>query len=407
MRDSIQQLALFGGRPAFSENRRVGRPNTGDRERFLERMNQVLDNEWLSNMGPMMYEFEARVAELAQVRHCVSLCNATVALQLLVGDLATGGAPGDEVIVPSLTFPATAHAVKWRGLTPVFCDVDPVTGLIDPEQVEALITDRTRAIIGVHLWGQVCDVARLEKIAESYGLRLYFDAAPALGCSYGDVPVGGLGHAEVFSFHATKIVNSFEGGAIVTDDDALAERMRAERNFGFGKDGTVQAVGTNGKLSEAAAAMGLTSLEGLDATIARNRTNYEQYRSALTGIPGVTVLEFEGPNRNNHHYMMVNVVAGAAGLHRDVLLDVLRAENILAQPYFSQVMQQMTPYIGAPPVRLPRSEELCGQLLALPTGPQVDADDILLIGEVIRTAVAYGHEVTARRRLRPAVGLAT
>ncbi|THA30080.1 aminotransferase class I/II-fold pyridoxal phosphate-dependent enzyme [Streptomyces sp. A1277] len=397
MKHGIQELALFGGRPAFLRDRRVGRPNQGDRQRFLDRMNQVLDNEWLSNMGPFMHEFEARVAELAGVRHCVSLCNATVALQMLVGDEATGGAPGDEVIVPALTFPATAHAVRWRGLRPVVCDVDPVTGLIDPDRVEALITPRTRAIIGVHLWGQACDVRRLEKIAETNGLRLCFDAAPALGCTYEDTPIGGFGDAEVFSFHATKIVNSFEGGAIVTDDDALAARMRAVRNFGFGPGGRVEEVGTNGKLNEAAAAMGLTSLDALEDTVAHNRANYETYRAALAAVPGVRPLEYDARHRNTHHYMMVTVDRAAAGLHRDVLLDVLRAENIVAQPYFPEAMHQLRPYADESTVPLPHAEALCEQLLALPTGPGVSADDIGAISEVVRAAVAHGPEVTARR----------
>lgn len=402
MKHGTQDLALFGGPPAFVEDRRVGRPNQGDRRRFLDRMNQVLDNEWLSNMGPLMHEFEARVAELAGVRHCVSLCNATVALQMLVGDEATGGAIGDEVIVPALTFPATAHAVRWRGLRHVVCDVDPVTGLIDPDRVEALITPRTRAIIGVHLWGQPCDVPRLEKIAEKYGLRLYFDAAPALGCSYGDTPVGGFGDAEVFSFHATKVVNSFEGGAIVTDDDALADRMRAVRNFGFSPDGRVGHVGTNGKLNEAAAAMGLTSLDALPETVAHNRANYERYRVALAGIPGVRVLEYDERHRNTHHYLMVTVDREAAGLHRDMLLHVLRAEHILAQPYFAQAMHQLQPYAEDGPVEAPHAEALCGQLLALPTGPAVGADDIETISDAIRVAVAHGPEVTALGQARTA-----
>ncbi|MGC5400902.1 aminotransferase class I/II-fold pyridoxal phosphate-dependent enzyme [Streptomyces sp. DT20] len=402
MKHGTQDLALFGGTPAFVEDRRVGRPNQGDRRRFLDRMNQALDNEWLSNMGPLMHEFEDRVAELAGVRHCVSLCNATVALQMLIGDEATGGAPGDEVIVPALTFPATAHAVGWRGLRPVVCDVDPVTGLIDPEQVETLITPRTRAIIGVHVWGQACDVGRLEKIAESNGLRLYFDAAPALGCTHNDTPIGGFGNAEVFSFHATKIVNSFEGGAIVTDDDALAERMRAVRNFGFGPDGRVGHIGTNAKLNEVAAAMGLTSLDALADTMIHNRANYELYRAELAGIPGVRPVEYASQHRNNHHYMMITVDEAAAGLHRDLLLGVLRAERILAQPYFPQGMHQLQPYAEDPGRSLPHAEELCGQLLALPTGPAVGADDIKTISDAIRVAVANGPEVTSLHRARTA-----
>jgi dTDP-4-amino-4,6-dideoxyglucose len=397
MKHRTGDLALFGGTPAFRQSRRVGRPNQGDRGRFLERMNRVLDNEWLSNMGPLMHEFEARVAELAGVRHCVSLCNATVALQMLVGDLATAGAPGDEVIVPALTFPATAHAVHWRGMRPVVCDVDPVTGLIDPDQVEKLITPRTRAIIGVHLWGQACDVQRLEKIAESNRLRLYFDAAPALGCTYGEVPIGGGGDAEVFSFHATKVVNTFEGGAIVTDDDELAARMRAIRNFGFGPDGRVELAGTNAKLNEASAAMGLTSLEALAQTVVHNRSNYEAYRLALAGIPGVHPVEYDERHHNTHHYMMITVDAAAAGLHRDVLLDVLRAENILAQPYFTEAMHQLKPYAGETSGALPGAEALCERLLALPTGPQVSATDVLVISDVVRAAVDHGAEVTALR----------
>lgn len=396
MKYRTRDLALFGGTPAFQDTRRVGRPNQGDRGRFLERINRVLDNEWLSNMGPLMHEFEARVAEVAGVRHCVSLCNATVALQMLVGDLATLAEPGDEVIIPALTFPATAHAVHWRGLRPVVCDVDPVSGLIDPDQVEQLITPRTRAIMGVHLWGQACDVQKLEKIAESYGLRLYFDAAPAFGCTYGDTPIGGCGDAEVFSFHATKVVNSFEGGAIVTDDDELAERMRMVRNFGFGRDGRVEVAGTNAKLSEAAAAMGLTSLDALDSTIAHNRGNYLAYREALAGIPGVVPVEYDERNRNSHHYMMVTVDAADAGLHRDVLLAVLRAENILAQPYFNEAMHQLRPYAGATTPTLAGAESLCERLLALPTGPQVNAADVQVISDIIRAAVVHGPEVTTR-----------
>jgi dTDP-4-amino-4,6-dideoxyglucose len=398
MKHRTGDLALFGGVPVFQDSRRVGRPNQGDRGRFLERMNRVLDNEWLSNMGPLMYEFEARVAELAGTRHCVSLCNATVALQMLVGDIATAGEPGDEVIVPALTFPATAHAVHWRGLRPVVADVDPVTGLIDPDEVEKLITPRTRAIIGVHLWGQACDVQRLEKIAEGYRLRLYFDAAPAFGCTSGDTPIGGFGDAEVFSFHATKVVNTFEGGAIVTDDDDLAERMRSMRNFGFGRSGRVELAGTNAKLNEASAAMGLTSLDALAETIVHNRANYQAYRAALADIPGVWPVEYDERHRNSHHYMMVTVDEAFAGLHRDVLLDVLRAENILAQPYFTEAMHQLQPYADESPGVLANAEVLCAQLLALPTGPKVSADDVEVICDVVRAAVANGPEVTARRR---------
>ncbi|MET7641396.1 DegT/DnrJ/EryC1/StrS family aminotransferase [Streptomyces sp. NPDC005438] len=396
MKAGIEDLALLGGAPAFVHDRRVGRPNQGERRRFLDRLNRALDSEWLSNMGPLSLEFEARVAEMAGTRHCVSVCNATVGLQLLIGDEATAGEPGDEVLMPALTFPATAHAAAWRGLRPVFCDVDPVTGLIDVADMGRRLSPRTRAIVGVHLWGQACDVRRLEKYAQDAEVRLYFDAAPALGCTHLDEPIGGFGDAEVFSFHATKVVNSFEGGAIVTDDDALAQRLRSARNFGFYDNGSVGMVGTNGKMSEASAAMGLTSLESLDEIVAHNRANHHAYLAALAEIPGVHVLDYDWRHRNNHHYLMVTVEPGEAGLDRDLLLRVLGAENILAKPYFFEPLHLMSPYRHPQTPSLPAAESLCGRLLALPTGPMVSAEDIAVICQVIQTAVARGGEVTRR-----------
>jgi dTDP-4-amino-4,6-dideoxyglucose len=395
MKHDLGDLALFGGPRAFSATRYVSRPNTGDRERFLERMNRVLDNQWLTNMGPMMYEFEAKVAELAGVGHCVSTNNATSALQMLLSELP----PGSEVILPAMTFVATAHAVRWVGLRPVFCDVDPSSGLIDPACVEAAITPETSAILGVHLWGQPCDVRQLEKLAANNGLKLFFDSAHAVGCTIGGTPLGGFGDAEVFSFHATKVVNSFEGGAIVTDDDELAKRMRCMRNFGFGDDGGVELVGLNAKMSEASAAMGLTSLEAFGESVARNRANYLDYRARLADVPGLTFIDYDERDTNNHHYLVVRVHEEVCGLHRDLLLSLLRAENVVAQPYFSPGIHQMPPYLGQTR-HLPGTEVLCGQVLALPTGPTIGRGDIEGISDLVRFAVTRGHELTQRWQAR-------
>jgi dTDP-4-amino-4,6-dideoxyglucose len=398
MKKSMQDLALSGGSPAFADDRCVGKPNTGVRERFLERIGRVLDSGWLTNRGVMMREFEENVARVAGVRHCVSTCNATVALELLADDLLMDGArPGDEVIVPTLTFTATAHAVARRGLRPVFADVDPVTGLIDPGHVEALTGPRTRAVLGVQLWGQTCDVDRLEKITQAAGLRLFFDSAHGLGCTHRGRPLGGFGHAEVFSFHATKIVNCFEGGAVVTDDDDLADRLRAAREFGRAEDG-VRFVGTNAKMNEASAAMGLTSLEGLSEAVERNRECYEEYRRLLADVPGVTVQVYDPADSNNHHYMIVKVAEEEAGVHRDVLLGVLRAENVVAQPYFCEPLHRMAPYREQSPARLPHAELLAERLLALPTGPSMAPGDVEKVCDVIRFAAAHGSEVTERWR---------
>ena len=218
------------------------------------------------------------------VRHCVAMCNATIALEIAIRALGLKG----EVILPSYTFVATAHALQWQEITPVFADLDPRTHNIDPASIERLITPRTTGIIGVHVWGRPCDTAALEGIAARRGLKLMFDAAHAFGCSHAGRMIGGFGTCEVLSFHATKFLNSFEGGAIVTNDDALADQMRLMRNFGFVDYDRVIYVGTNGKMTEICAAMGLTSLEAMDDIIAINKRNYEAYRRGLSGLPGIT-----------------------------------------------------------------------------------------------------------------------
>ena len=207
----------------------VGRPNIGDVDSLLARLRGVCERRWLSNDGPLVREFEHRVAELAGVSHCVAMCNATIALEIAIRAANVTG----EVIIPAYTFVATAHALQWQEITPVFCDIDPGTHTIDPASVERLITPRTSAIIGVHVWGQPCEVDALSEIATRCGLKLMFDAAHAFGCSRNGLPIGGFGLAEVFSFHATKFINCAEGGAVVTNDDSLAAKMRLMRNFGF------------------------------------------------------------------------------------------------------------------------------------------------------------------------------
>lgn len=226
---SIDQLAIFGGVPAFEESLHVGRPNIGKRERLLERINEMLDRRWLTNNSPFVRQFEQRIAEMLGVKHCVAMCNATVALEIAIRAAGLSG----EVIVPSFTFIATAHALQWQEITPVFCDIDPHTHNLDPRRVEQMITPRTTGIIGVHVWGRACDVEALTDIAQCHHLKLLFDAAHAFGCSYKGRMIGNFGDVEVFSFHATKFFNTFEGGAVVTNDDDLANKIRLMKNFGF------------------------------------------------------------------------------------------------------------------------------------------------------------------------------
>lgn len=383
----------------------VGRPNQGDRTRFLSRVEGILDCNWLSNDGPLVREFEQAVARQAGTMHCVAVCNATVGLELAIRAADLTG----EVIVPSYSFVATAHALQWQQLTPVFCDIDPITHNIDPLAIERLITPRTSAIIGVHVWGTPCQVEALQSIAIRHNLKLMFDAAHAFGCSYRGQPIGGFGLAEIFSFHATKFVNCGEGGAIVTNDDELARRMRLMRNFGFSGYDNVVYIGTNGKMCEFSAAMGLTSLESMAEIVATNRSNHAAYRSEIDGLPGISLLEYEPTENQNFQYVVLDVDPNLCPLSRDQLLQVLHSFNVLARRYFFPGIHRMEPYRSYFPnagMLLPVTERIAERVIVMPTGTAVDADTIQKIGTILRWGIEHSVQLRAQLPLTVPVGVA-
>lgn len=391
----IEDLAIFGGRPAFGEPLHVGRPNIGDRQRLFARLNRMLDAEWLTNDGAFVRELEQKLAERLGVRHCLAVCNGTIGLEIAIRSAGLHG----EVIVPAFTFVATAHALTWLGLRPVFADVSPDQHTLDPDSVERLITPETTGIIGVHLWGQPCQIEELTEIARRHRLTLLFDAAHAMGCTYRGTPIGGFGRAEILSFHATKILNTFEGGAIATNDDELAARVRLLRNFGFCGQDRVVSAGTNGKMNEAAAAMGLTSLESLEDFVEVNRRNHAMYSRALSGIPGVRLLPAPRDERHNFHYLVLDVDVDTAGVSRDQLYAILRAENVLARRYFYPGCHRMAPYSTIYPSAardLPVTERLVLRVLCLPTGTAVSLEAIELIASIIRLVVEQSSAISAR-----------
>ncbi|HXB71940.1 MAG TPA: DegT/DnrJ/EryC1/StrS family aminotransferase [Candidatus Acidoferrales bacterium] len=394
-KSGITDLALFGGSPAFVEPVHVGRPNIGDRARLMARINDALDRRWLSNHGPYVEEFQIRLAEKLGVRHCIAICNGTVALEIAIRAVGLSG----EVIVPSFTFVATAHALQWQQITPVFGDIDPRTHALDPNQIECMITPRTTGIIGVHLWGEPCCVGPLTDIARRRGLKLMFDASHAFGCSHEGRMIGNFGAVEVFSFHATKYFNTFEGGAIATNDDALAERIQLMKNFGFSGYDRVVYLGTNGKMSEISAAMGLTGLEALDEFINVNRINYKHYRRHLHGIPGLALFAIDDRECRNYQHVVIEIDESKAGLNRDLMIRLLHAENVLARRYFHPGCHRLEPYRSYFPhagLLLPETEALCDRVLVLPTGTAVDEADVGTICQIIRIAVENGLAITRR-----------
>lgn len=386
-------LALLGNSPAFAEKLHVGRPNVGDQAKFMERTNDIFARRWFSNAGYYVTEFEERLKAHTGTRHCIPICNATVALELAIRALDLKG----EVIVPSYTFIATAHALQWQEITPVFCDVDPKTHNLDPAKIERMLTPRTTGIIGVHLWGRACAPEALQDLAKRKSLRLMYDAAHAFGCSHGGKMIGNFGECEVFSFHATKFMNTFEGGAIATNDDSLAEKIRLMKNFGFAGYDRVIYTGTNGKMNELSAAMGITNLESIDVFIDANRERIAIYQDELSKVPGLDVIRYDGADKNNFQYVVVEVDAAAFGLTRNELVEALHAENLLARRYFFPGCHRHEPYRSLYPnagMLLPETERLCDIVMTLPTGTGISLEDVRRACEIIRAI----HENAAQVR---------
>lgn len=382
--NSKSSLAINGASPAFHDPLHVGRPYIGNHDAFLSKVSEILHNQWLTNNGPMVEQFEQRIAASLGVKHCVAMCNGTIALEIAIRALGLTG----EVIVPSWTFVATAHALYWQGITPVFADIDPATQNLDPDSVRRMITPRTSGIIGVHLWGRAAPIDELQAIADEHGLRLMFDAAHAFGSTYKGRAIGRFGACEVFSFHATKALNTMEGGAVTTDDDDLAQTMRLMRNFGFiGYDKVVHP-GTNGKMIEVCAAMGLANLDYFDTIVEANRRNHLAYKKAISDIPGCRLMDYDTTERNSHHYVVIEI-DGRCAARRDEIVAALHAENVLARKYFWPGVHRMEPYSSLFPhagMLLPNTVAAAERVLVLPNGPSLTPDTIELICAILRVA---------------------
>ncbi|MFC1680734.1 aminotransferase class I/II-fold pyridoxal phosphate-dependent enzyme [Pseudomonadota bacterium] len=393
--ETVADLAVFNGIPAFDQPLHVGRPNVGNVDAFFSRAKDIFERRWLTNDGPYVQEFENRIASMLGVKHCVAMCNGTVALEIAIRALELHG----EVIVPSFTFIATAHALQWQEITPVFCDVDRTTHTIDPIRIEEHITPRTTGIVGVHLWGRPCDIESLSELSKRHGLALMFDAAHALGCSHEGRMIGNFGELEVLSFHATKILNTFEGGAIVTNRTDLVEKLQFMRNFGFSGYDKVDWIGTNGKMSEISAAMGLSGLDCLDDVVAHNRLNYLTYMREFEDIQGVRLLEFDETEHCNYHYVVAEVDEAVSGITRDVLVGLLHRENVMVRRYFYPGCHRMEPYRSYFPhagLMLPNTEYLSERVFCLPTGTAIQTDTVQKVCGLIRLIIERIDEVDYR-----------
>ena len=392
MKNNIDDLAIFGGKPEFSEKLHVGRPNIGDRNKLLDSINDILDKNWFTNDGPYVNRFEKQLCDFLGVKHCITACNGTQALMIAIKALELSG----EVITPSFTFIATPHSLSWLGIKPVFCDIDLDSHAIDPSKIKEKITSKTSAILPVHLWGMPCDIDSITEIARSHDLKLIFDAAHAFGSSYKGTMIGNFGDAEIFSFHATKFVSSFEGGAIATNNDELAHKARLYRNFGFEDVDKSTHVGINAKISEVCAAMGITSLDSLDDLVSINYGNYLQYKEQLHGLHGIKIIEYPKNEKCNYQYVAIEIDEDSTILSRDDIKDIMWAENVLVRRYFYPGCHRMNCYkneLSPKEADLPNTEVVSERVLCLPTGQVIGKSEISRICGIIRFCVDNSEEI--------------
>lgn len=360
----------------------VTQPYLPPLEEFLPYLEQIWDNKILTNGGPMHQELEQTLSNYLGVKHIALFNNGTIALLTALQALRVTG----EVITTPYSFVATAHSLLWNGLKPVFVDIDPNTLNIDPNKIEAAITPQTTAIMPVHCYGNPCDVKAIQVIADKYNLRVIYDAAHAFGVQDNEGSILRHGDLSVLSFHATKVFNTFEGGAIICPDVKTKLQIDRLKNFGFVDETTVVAPGINGKMSEINAAFGLLQLKHINQAIARRKEIDEFYRQQLKNVDGIRLIQTTGQEVANYSYFPV-LVEPEYPLSRDELYQRLKEDNIFARRYFYPLISEFSMYrgmISAKRDNLPVANIIAEKVICLPIYPALTNEDVIRITEMIK-----------------------
>ena len=334
-------------------------------EEFVPMLRDIWDRKWLTNNGHYHRELERALCEYLKVPYVSLFTNGTLPLMCALQALRVTG----EVITTPYSFVATTHALWWNGIKPVFVDIDPETCNLDPDKIEAAITPRTTAIMPVHVYGKPCDTARIQAVADKYGLKVIYDAAHAFGVEVDGKSILEAGDMSTLSFHATKVYNTVEGGALVCHDERTKQRIDYLKNFGFAGETTVIAPGINGKMDEVRSAYGLLNLRQVDAAIAARRRVAVRYREALRGVPGLRVMEDMPGVRHNYSYFPVFVDAAAYGMTRDELYFKMKEHGVLGRRYFYPLITDFSTYRGlesARPENLPVATRVADSVICLP-----------------------------------------
>lgn len=360
----------------------VTQPLLPELDELIPYLQEIWENKQLTNGGPMHRELEQQLAEYLGVEHIALFNNGTIALLTALQALRITG----EVITTPYSFVATSHSLLWNDITPVFVDIDPVTLNLDPSKIEAAITPKTTAILPVHCYGNPCDVDAIQAIADNYNLKVIYDAAHSFGVKDAGGSILRHGDLSVLSFHATKVFNTFEGGAIICPDAKTKKRIDQLKNFGFVDEVTVVASGINGKMSEINAAFGLLQLKHIDQALEQRKAIAQRYREALSGIAGIELVQLT--EHSNNAYFPILVQHGYP-LSRDELYELFKENGIHVRRYFYPLISEFPMYRGLPSAQvknLPTAKAKSEQILCLPIYPALEENEQDSIIQLIQAA---------------------
>jgi dTDP-4-amino-4,6-dideoxygalactose transaminase len=361
----------------------VTQPSLPPLDEFVESLNDIWESKWLTNNGRFHQQLEKEIAEFLGVKYISLFSNGTLALITALQVLRVTG----EVITTPYTFVATTHSLHWNGLKPVFVDTDPVYGNLDPIMIESAITPKTTAIVPVHVYGNPAKVEKIQEIADTYGLKVIYDAAHAFGVNYKSQSILNYGDLSILSFHATKIYNTIEGGAIISHDEKTKKRIDFLKNFGFAGETTVIAPGINAKMNEVQAAFGLLQLKYLKGNILKCKEISEIYDKGLEGINGIRILKQHPDATHNFSYYPIFVDAKQYGKTRDELYYHLKSHNIFGRRYFYPLVSEFPMYKGldsAKPANLPIAFKIAEQVICLPIYPELESQTVNDIVQIIK-----------------------
>ena len=351
-------------------------------QEFTSILEQIWDSRWITNNGSFHQQLEAALAEYLKVPYISLFTNGTLPLLTALQALRITG----EVITTPYSFVATTHSIWWNGCQPVFVDVDPATGNMDPDKIEAAITPRTTAIMPVHVYGQPCDTVAIKAIADKYGLRVIYDAAHAFGVEVKGESILNAGDLSTLSFHATKVFNTIEGGALVMRDAEMKKRVDYLKNFGFADEVTVVGPGINSKMDEVRAAYGLLNLKQVNTAIAARKIVAETYREALRGVSGIRFFEDMPDVRHNYSYFPIFIDAEEYGMTRDELYFKMKENGVYGRRYFYPLISSFSTYRSLPsasPKNLPEANKMADSVICLPMHHGLLQTDIEIILKLI------------------------